>query len=211
MSVYCDRVGYLSYPVSAAWHSCVGAHWSKYHCYKQTRSRYDLRCLKATFNLNKQTKKEEVEKSLMIQLSSIYRPHETIPTSAAITLFSGRAFTIFQLFAEVPASDVIHGTLAILPGIKRKKGKYEIKCSETIFSLWCNADQESIRYFKLITKTYRENLIFNITTIEWKMQVIFSRQASLTRQAFLITPLHGARYKTGKKRLRQKVVLWNHM
>ena len=28
---------------------------------------------------------------------------------------------------------------------------------------------------------------------------IFSRQASLARQAFLITPLHGARYKTGKK------------
>ena len=28
--------------------------------------------------------------------------------------------------------------------------------------------------------------------------VIFSRQASLARQAFLITPLHGARYKTGK-------------
>ena len=27
---------------------------------------------------------------------------------------------------------------------------------------------------------------------------IFSRQASLTRQAFLITALHGARYKTGK-------------
>ena len=27
---------------------------------------------------------------------------------------------------------------------------------------------------------------------------IFSRQASLARQAFLITPLHGARYKTGK-------------
>ena len=27
---------------------------------------------------------------------------------------------------------------------------------------------------------------------------IFSRQVSLTRQAFLITPLHGARYKTGK-------------
>ena len=30
------------------------------------------------------------------------------------------------------------------------------------------------------------------------LQCIFSRQASLTRQAFLITPLHGARYKTGK-------------
>ena len=38
-----------------------------------------------------------------------------------------------------------------------------------------------------------------------------SNQASLARQAFLITALHGARYKTGKKRLRQKVVLCNHM
>ena len=28
--------------------------------------------------------------------------------------------------------------------------------------------------------------------------LIFSRQASLARQAFLITPLHGARYKTEK-------------
>ena len=32
-----------------------------------------------------------------------------------------------------------------------------------------------------------------------------------TRQAFLITALHDSRSKTGKKRLRQKVVLCNHM
>ena len=25
-------------PVSAAWHSCVAAHWSKYHCYKHVPS-----------------------------------------------------------------------------------------------------------------------------------------------------------------------------
>ena len=31
------------------------AHWSKYHCYKQAPSRYDLRCLKETLNTNKQT------------------------------------------------------------------------------------------------------------------------------------------------------------
>ena len=31
VSVYCDGV---SCPVSAAWHSCVAAHWTKYHCYK---------------------------------------------------------------------------------------------------------------------------------------------------------------------------------
>ena len=48
--------GRVSCPVSAAWHSCVAAHWSKYHCYKQAPSRYDLRCLKATLNPNKQTK-----------------------------------------------------------------------------------------------------------------------------------------------------------
>ena len=34
--------------------------------------------------------------------------------------------------------------------------------------------------------------------------VIFSRQASLARQAFLITALHGARYKTGKKAYAKK-------
>ena len=33
---------------------------------------------------------------------------------------------------------------------------------------------------------------------------IFSRQASLARQAFLITPLHGARYKTGKNAYAKK-------
>ena len=45
----------MSCPVSAAWHSCVAAHWSKYHCYKQASSRYDLKCFKATLNTNKQT------------------------------------------------------------------------------------------------------------------------------------------------------------
>ena len=33
---------------------------------------------------------------------------------------------------------------------------------------------------------------------------IFSRQASVARQAFLITPLHGARYKTGKNAYAKK-------
>ena len=37
VSVYCDRVG-CHVLVSAAWHSCVTAHWSKYHCYKQAPS-----------------------------------------------------------------------------------------------------------------------------------------------------------------------------
>ena len=32
-------------PVSAAWHSCVAAHWSKYNCYKQTPLWYYLRWL----------------------------------------------------------------------------------------------------------------------------------------------------------------------
>ena len=39
---------------------------------------------------------------------------------------------------------------------------------------------------------------------------IFSRQASLTWQVFLITALHGARSKDGKKRLRKKAVTHIH-
>ena len=42
--------GGVSCPVSAAWHSCVAAHWLKYHCYKQAPSWYDLKCFKATLN-----------------------------------------------------------------------------------------------------------------------------------------------------------------
>ena len=38
--------------VSATWHSCVAAHWSSITA---TPSQYDLRCLKATLNPNKQT------------------------------------------------------------------------------------------------------------------------------------------------------------
>ena len=47
--------------------------------------------------------------------------------------------------------------------------------------------------------------------IVWFKIMYFSRQASLTRQAFLITALHGVRYKTknkNKQRLRQKVALY---
>ena len=51
--------GGVSCPVSAAWHFCVAAHWSKYHCYKQAPSWYDLRCFKATLNPNKQTNKQK--------------------------------------------------------------------------------------------------------------------------------------------------------
>ena len=50
--------GGVSCPVSAAWHFCVAAHWSKYHCYKQAPSWYDLRCFKAMLNPNKQTNKQ---------------------------------------------------------------------------------------------------------------------------------------------------------
>ena len=39
------------------------------------------------------------------------------------------------------------------------------------------------------------------------VRVIFSRQVSLTRQAFLVTFLHGSRSKT-RKRLRPKVYIW---
>ena len=37
-----------------------------------------------------------------------------------------------------------------------------------------------------------------------RIRTIFFRQASLARQAFLITPLHGARYKTGKNAYAKK-------
>ena len=63
VSVYCVRGG-VSCLVSAAWHSWVAAHWSKYHCYKQAPSRYDLRCLKTMLN---QKKKTENFLSLMFQ------------------------------------------------------------------------------------------------------------------------------------------------
>ena len=42
--------GGVSCNVSAAWYSCVAAHWSKYHCYEQALSRCDLRCPKAKLN-----------------------------------------------------------------------------------------------------------------------------------------------------------------
>ena len=32
--------GRVSCPLSAAWHSCLAAHWSKCHCYKQAPSLY---------------------------------------------------------------------------------------------------------------------------------------------------------------------------
>ena len=41
-------------------------------------------------------------------------------------------------------------------------------------------------------------------TVSVSLIAIFSRQASLARQAFLITPLHGARYKTGKNAYAKK-------
>ena len=49
--------GGVSCPVSAAWHFCVAAHWSKYHCYKQAPSWYDLRCFKLSDVKPKQTNK----------------------------------------------------------------------------------------------------------------------------------------------------------
>ena len=36
-------------------YSTVAAQWSKFHCYKQAPSSYDLSCLKVTFYPNKQT------------------------------------------------------------------------------------------------------------------------------------------------------------
>ena len=65
----------------------------------------------------------------------------------------------------------------------------------TVLAVWCEElPQEGADRFK--PKSYGK---------------IFSGQASLTRQAFLITALHGARYKMGKNAYAKKVVLCNHM
>ena len=47
-------------------------------------------------------------------------------------------------------------------------------------------------------------VIFNPLESESRLVSNFSRQASLARQAFLITPLHGARYETGKNAYAKK-------
>ena len=49
---------------------------------------------------------------------------------------------------------------------------------------------------KLDMKNSKKNSVFVLS--------IFSRQVSLTRQAFLMTPLHGARSKTGKNAYAKK-------
>ena len=57
VSVYCDGVGChvlcLRHGIPVWQH--IG---TKYHCYKQAPSWYDLRCFKATLNPNKQTNKK---------------------------------------------------------------------------------------------------------------------------------------------------------
>ena len=60
--------GGVSCPVSAAWHFCVAAHWSKHHCYKQAPSWYDLRCFKATLK-PKQTNKQIVHSTFQSRWS----------------------------------------------------------------------------------------------------------------------------------------------
>ena len=64
------RRGGVSCSISAAWHSTVAAHWSKYHCYEQAPSWYDLRCLKATLHLNKQNKVSQISQTKMIDVTS---------------------------------------------------------------------------------------------------------------------------------------------
>ena len=74
--------GGVSCLVSAAWHFCVAAHWSKYHCYKQAPSWYDLRCFKATLNPNKQTKTYEVISRRCLLVAMVLWPmccHTGIP------------------------------------------------------------------------------------------------------------------------------------
>ena len=73
VSVYCDGVGCRVLCLRHAWHFCVAAHWSKYHCYKQAPSWYDLRCLKATLNPNKQTNIFWYGKSKQITVESRWK------------------------------------------------------------------------------------------------------------------------------------------
>ena len=97
----------MSCSVSAAWHSCVAAHWSKYHCYKQEPSRYDLRCLKATLNLNKQTTRK-----YSIAVESHIRSHYRI--SSKIQLFCKHIeITLNIILYEFIVSRV--GYMGILP------------------------------------------------------------------------------------------------
>ena len=51
---------------------------------------------------------------------------------------------------------------------------------------------------------YSTSALLIITIVLVVAITIFSRQESLTRQAFLITPLHGARYKTEKNAYAKK-------
>ena len=72
-----------SCPVSAPWHSCVAAHWSKYHCYKQAQLWYDLRCLKAKLNPNKQTPSQTKWRScsyitFFLNVLRLPPPHEKV-------------------------------------------------------------------------------------------------------------------------------------
>ena len=63
VSVYCDGVGcYVSCPRHGV-PSSVVAHWSKYHCYKQALSRYDL-------SPNKQTSKQEINSNPTVVIST---------------------------------------------------------------------------------------------------------------------------------------------
>ena len=54
----------------------------------------------------------------------------------------------------------------------------------------------SLDIFKETYTTY--STYYMIVDLSTNDVIIFSRQVSLARQAFLITPLHGARYKRKK-------------
>ena len=73
--------GGVSCPVSVAWHSCVVAYWSTYHCYKQAPSRYDLRSFKAPLNPNKQNPIYDfIEDAYILLWSVSIRPDSSIGT-----------------------------------------------------------------------------------------------------------------------------------
>ena len=64
--VYCD--GVVCHVLCLRHGIFWAAHWSKYYCYKQAPSRYDLRCFKAMLNPNKPA----LIKRTTSQLGSVY-------------------------------------------------------------------------------------------------------------------------------------------
>ena len=94
-------------PVSAAWHFCVAAHWSKYHCYNQAPSWYDLRCFKATLNPNKQTNRNlhlyiQVQSWTIVIVDECTAIRSSRTVNVAFKAHCGLAVNTRTVFAFVP-------------------------------------------------------------------------------------------------------------